>query len=161
MLETHWSRTVGPNEWYGQVKIDGAQAGVFVMVSSRQREVFDSLLDEEVASLPTDLQGLLEEVPLIVEDEPGDRLLAALKLDRRRTELCGLHWAVPLTEKSVWRGAEMPGRMMLFRGPIIRLVTRAGGGREALRRQIRITMLHEIGHHFGLNEENLAELGYG
>ena len=134
------------------------------MVSDRMRDEFDSLLDGQVAGLPGDLQALLEEVPLIVENEPSDRLLDELAVDRRTTELCGLHWAVPLTEKSVWRGAEMPGRMMLFRGPIVRLVAREGSGRvarEQLRRQIRITLLHEIGHHFGLDEQDLSALGYG
>ncbi len=136
-------------------------------VSDAQRELFDRTLDRIMADLPEQLHELLERVPLIVEDEPSDLLLEEMGLDRETTELCGLHWGIPLTERSVTSTAAMPDRMMLFRGPVIRLVTRSWTGRDLPRRrrelaeQVRITVLHEIGHHFGLDEDDLAALGYG
>jgi predicted Zn-dependent protease with MMP-like domain len=142
------------------------------MISTRDRQVFDDLLDQTIGRLPEHLHKLLEEVPLIVEDEPGAELLADMMGDGEGGDLCGLHWGVALTDRSVEASAEMPDQMMLFRGPILRLSGYTGsgmgirGGRGSrglteLRRQIKITLLHEIGHHFGLDEDDLSELGYG
>lgn len=99
---------------------------------------------------------MLEEVPLIVEDEPSQAVLDEMEVDDQ-TDLLGLHWGVPLTERSVQAPPHVPDRMMLFRGPIYRAAGRSLG---QLKRQIRLTLLHEIGHHFGLEEEDLAKLGY-
>ena len=135
------------------------------MLDPRARRRFDDLLDREVEALPPAIAGVLDELPLIVEDEPGARLLAELGDCPGATDLCGLHEAVSLTDRGVEDTGMLPGRMMLFRGPILRLAGyRVVGGVEVhaaeLHRQIRITLLHEIGHHFGLDEEDLARLGY-
>ena len=133
------------------------------MLTPRQRRIFDELLDEIMHELPEQLHELMEEVPLIVEDEPSDQLLDEMEMERDE-DLCGLHWGVPLTERSVQQSGELPDRMMLFRGPIMRLAGWRGvHDRETvdeLAEQIRITLLHEIGHHFGLDEDDLARLGY-
>ncbi|MEM1107156.1 MAG: metallopeptidase family protein [Planctomycetota bacterium] len=136
------------------------------MVSRRERDEFDRLLDDEVDALPEVILELLDEVPLIVDDEPTAQLLTSLGMDPSDENLCGLHDAIPYTEQSVEHGFEMPGQIMLFRGPIQRLAAEiAADEGEAysceLRRQIHITLLHEIGHHFGLEEEDLERLGYG
>jgi len=127
------------------------------------RDLFDRMLDEMVNELPDRLRSLLEEVPLIVEDAPSRQLLEELDIDPRESDLCGLHWGVPITERSVWQSGTFPDRMMLFRAPIMRLAHYRGrrSDEPALREQIRITLLHEIGHHFGLDEDDLASLGYG
>jgi len=126
-----------------------------------QRERFDGLLDQLIGQLPAHLQQLLEEVPLIVEDEPGRALKAEVAADEGG-ELLGLHWGTALPQRSVTAPWGMPDRMMLFRGPIMRVAGhRRGGHDEALAEQIRITLLHEIGHHFGLDEDQLTDLGYG
>ncbi|MFA9479051.1 metallopeptidase family protein [Phycisphaerales bacterium AB-hyl4] len=137
------------------------------MVTSAQRLLFDRMLDEIIDALPEQLHELLEEVPLIVEDEPSAALLADLEMEDDDADLCGLHWGTPLTERSVGGGDGMPDRMMIFRGPIFSLAGVGSGSRltpaqqDELYRQIRITVLHEIGHHFGLNEDDLDTLGYG
>lgn len=128
------------------------------MLSALQRRRFDALLEAQIASLPEHLQTLLEEVPLIVEDEPSPTELDEMGLDPAVTDLCGLHWGVPLTQRSVQHSGTLPDRMMLFRGPILRV---AGRRHQELERQVRITLLHEIGHHFGLDEAELDALGYG
>jgi len=128
------------------------------MLSPQHRRRFDTILDQLVDELPDHLHALLEEVPLIVEDEPSDDILDDMDIDSADTDLCGLHWGVPLTKRSVEQSAGFPDQMMLFRGPILRV---AGHKRMELERQIRITLLHEIGHHFGLDEDDLEKLGYG
>jgi predicted Zn-dependent protease with MMP-like domain len=133
-------------------------------MNTSRREQFDQLLEAILDALPEHLLELLEEVPLIVEDEPSSLLLQEMGIDRSSEDLCGLHWGVALTDRSVYASAGMPDRIMLFRGPIIRLAQAThdrGDFRESLRRQIHITLLHEIGHHFGLDEDDLTALGYG
>jgi predicted Zn-dependent protease with MMP-like domain len=126
------------------------------MLSAAHRQRFDDLLDTLITRLPPHIQALLEEVPLIVEDEPSDAVLDEMEIDDD-TDLLGLHWGVALTDRSVEAPATFPDRMMLFRGPIYRA---AGHSVRRLEKQIRITLLHEIGHHFGLDEDDLAALGY-
>jgi predicted Zn-dependent protease with MMP-like domain len=135
------------------------------MISSFDRQLFDRHLDRVMSALPDRIHAMLEEVPLIVEDEPSRGLLADLGLDPRHDDLCGLHSGVPLTERSVEALPSIPDQIMVFRGPILRMsrATVPGTGRDAtaeLARQIRITVLHEVGHHFGLDEDDLAALGY-
>ncbi len=134
------------------------------MLSPAIRLRFDDLLAAIIDELPPDIHALLEEVPVIVEDEPSNELLRELGMSRRRSELCGLHSGVALTRRSVEHHARLPDQVMLFRGPIVRVVNRMKSGRPGvadLEEQIRVTLLHEIGHHFGLDEEDLARLGYG
>lgn len=123
-----------------------------------QRDQFDQILESIIAQLPEHLHKLLEEVPLIVEDRPARELLKDMDIDPRTTDLCGLHSGTPLTARSVEHTAKLPDQMMLFREPIMRV---AGRRRLELEQQIRITLLHEIGHHFGLDEDDLTALGYG
>lgn len=135
------------------------------MLDPRIRRRFDDLLDREVAALPPHIAAVLDELPLVVDDEPGDDLLADLGYASGQADLCGLHEAVSMTDRGVEDTGMLPGRMMLFRGPIARLAGyRVVGGVEMnaseLHRQIHITLLHEIGHHFGLDEDDLADVGY-
>lgn len=136
----------------------------------RARQRFDDLLEEVIAGLPARVQSLLEETPVLVDDRPTRAMLAELGLDPADDSLCGLHSGTPLTHRSVSQGHDLPETIHLFREGI---VDHAGGWREwtdedgtthggeaAVRREIRITLLHEIGHHYGLDEEDLAALGY-
>lgn len=135
------------------------------MVRSADRRLFDDMLDELVDGLPEHLHDLLEQVPLIVEDEPSRRELESLGIDPGEGDLLGLHEGVALTDRSVEAPPTVPDRMMLFRGPILRLA-RADARQlnaefeDVLHEQIQVTLLHEIGHHFGLDEDDLEELGY-
>lgn len=138
-------------------------------LTAAQRDRFDRLLEAELDALPPQVRQWLDEVPVIVEDEPGDQLLDELGFTEEdqdadpdaSDDLLGLHTGIPLTERSVEDRPDVPDHIMLFRRPIY---DAAGGiGRpdmRELRRQIHITLLHEIGHHFGLDEDDLARLGY-
>lgn len=133
-----------------------------------ERERFDALLEDVLGRLPAALHNLIEEAPLIVEDHPSEELKRELDIEHN-DELCGLHTGVPLTERSV----EAPDLefIHLFREGIVEMaggwdegLDDAGepiGGENSIREEIRITILHEIGHHFGLDEDDLERLGYG
>lgn len=127
----------------------------------KDRRHFDNLLESIIEALPDDIRERLEEVPVVVEDQPSARELADLGIEGRGTLLCGLHSGIPLTSRSVEHSGAIPDRIMLYRQPIIAVSRfRRGGSLRDLERQVRITLLHEIGHHFGLDEDDLAELGY-
>jgi predicted Zn-dependent protease with MMP-like domain len=131
-------------------------------LSARERARFDRLLDEVLAELPPEVRDLLEEVPVIIEDEPSAKLLREMEMEEDEF-LCGLHWGVPLTQRSVESQGHAEN-IWLFRGPIVDLAAMESDRRtptdDDLRDQVRITLLHEIGHHFGLDEDDLARLGY-
>ncbi len=139
-------------------------------MNGRDRDRFDAILEQVLAELPKNIHQLLEQTPLIVDDRPSPELLAELGLDSDEETLCGLHSGIPLTERTVLDGVSLPETIHLFREGIIdeaggwtEWVDEEGtplGGLNEVRRQIRITLLHEIGHHFGLDEADLQRLGY-
>lgn len=132
------------------------------IVSDEERELFDGLLTDVLSELPQRLRDKLEEVPLIVEDYPDDDVLEEMGVDDPGS-LCGLHTGIPLTERSVEHSGTIPDTIYIYREGILNqsLDERGYVDDTELRRQIRITVLHEIGHHFGLDEDDLRELGYG
>ncbi|MDP7015451.1 MAG: metallopeptidase family protein [Pirellulaceae bacterium] len=128
------------------------------------REEFDSFVNQVVEELPDQLTKLLDETPLIVEDEPARHVLDALGVDR--AELCGLFSGVALTDRSPSLPFEPPTSVYIYRLGVRRLAAqqsrlRRSSRADELRRQIRITVLHELGHLHGLDEGDLARLGYG
>lgn len=125
------------------------------------RAYFDRQLEAVLDLLPQEVHDFLDESPLVVDDAPSPRVAREHGLDFR-SDLCGLYWGVPLTEKSVDQPFDLPEVIFLFREGICRLAgcTRPGQREAELRRQIRITILHEVGHHYGLGEDDLRELGY-
>ena len=133
-------------------------------LTDEQRQAFDELLERVIDELPDELRELLEEVPLVVEDFPSAKLLRDLDMDPEFDDLCGLHSGIALTDRSVEQSGTLPDQMMIFRRPIMSMVgvsNPRGKHRDALAEEIRITLLHEMGHHFGLDEEDLEQLGYG
>lgn len=126
------------------------------------RDYFDAQMDAVIERLPARVRELLEEVPLYVEDYPSKRIRAEMGV-RRRDELQGLYSGVPLPERTLDQAPVLSEVIYLFREGILSLASdRAGAIDEAsLREQIRITLLHELGHHFGMTETQLDELGYG
>ncbi len=129
------------------------------MLTSRQRKRFDTLLESVLAELPDEIHELLETVPLVVDDYPPRWMLDEVGVDDPH-DLCGLYSGIPLSQRSVMSDATMPETISIFRAGILSLAQATARGDDELRRQIRITVLHEIGHHFGMSEEDLAELGY-
>lgn len=126
-----------------------------------ERERFDALLEEVLETLPDEILDRLETVPLIVEDYPNPVLLREMGLPEDEP-LCGLHSGFMMTERSVEHAYSLPEEIHLYRRGIIEL---AGGwdqpeADDEVYAEIHITLLHELGHHFGLDEDDLERLGY-
>ena len=130
-----------------------------------QRSHFDGIVEEQVAALPYTIQLLLQETPLLVEDHPSAELLAELGIEAdRSSELCGVFSGLGLSERSVEDSMVEPETITIFREGLYALVdSRSDSGQsrdELLAHEIRVTILHEVGHHFGLDENDLDALGY-
>ncbi len=106
-------------------------------------EDFEELVDEALAALPPDFAARMDNVAVLVEDEPppGSRLL-------------GLYEGVPLPARHYY-SANWPDKITIFRGPLERLY---GGDPERLKREVRRVVLHEVAHHFGISDERLVEI---
>ena len=105
---------------------------------------FDDIVRRALDSLPAEIAGYMENVAVVVEDEnPED------------PDLFGLYHGVPLPERGDASGL-LPDKISIYRLPL----EESFDDPDELREEIRITVLHELGHYFGLDEDRLAELGY-
>jgi predicted Zn-dependent protease with MMP-like domain len=116
---------------------------------------FGALVEEAIAELPEEFARFLEEVPIEVRDNPDESHLRAAHVQRGGL-LLGLYVGRPRTVRSVEDSGAMPDVIYIFQEPIQAVCN----SREELVRQVRVTVLHEIGHHFGLGEDDLTRLGY-
>ena len=135
-------------------------------MTQEQRDRFDALMQDVLDGLGEKIDGLLEEIAVVVLDEPDPQMLRDLGIDpgdqEALDELCGLHTGTSLTERSVEHSADLPTTIHLFRRGIVSLAGgwEQPGADDEIYEEIRITLLHEIGHHYGLDEDDLEELGY-
>lgn len=126
------------------------------------RNEFDAVLEDVLAEMPPLVHELLEQVPLHVEDHPSHDVMVSTGV-RRRDQLCGLFTGIPLTERSVMHSGDLPNFVTIYREGIL-AVASDGFGRyddDSLFEEIRVTLLHELAHHHGLDEDELDALGYG
>jgi predicted Zn-dependent protease with MMP-like domain len=119
-------------------------------------EQFGVLVEEALESLPEEFSRRMENVVVEVEPRPSRELLDQMKLPRGEM-LLGYYDGVPLTEKSVSDPYEFPERILLFKDNIESFCRT----RKEVVEQVRKTLLHEIGHHFGMDEDDLDEVGFG
>jgi predicted Zn-dependent protease with MMP-like domain len=120
-------------------------------VAERARRLrFERLVNQVFRGLPDRIHDELDNVEIVVEDEPRSR-----HLDGASDELFGLYLGTPLSERGGWYTLTVPDVITLFRGPLERAFPNSG----ELKSQVRITLLHEIAHHLGIDEEDVAELG--
>jgi predicted Zn-dependent protease with MMP-like domain len=117
---------------------------------------FAELVERALEEVPAEFAQFLEEVPVEVRDQPDERDLAGLHL-KPNGLLLGLYRGRPRTQRSVQDTGAMPDTIYIFQEPIQQVCRTE----EDLVRQVRTTVLHEIGHHFGLGEQELRDLGYG
>jgi predicted Zn-dependent protease with MMP-like domain len=114
-------------------------------------EAFDRLVQEALRGLPARYAKLAEEVSVVVEEEPPAEVLADLDLDSE-DDLLGLYQGLPLSEESFFQpGGQQPPRIAIYRGPILRLCRTA----EEVKQEIRDTVVHELGHHVGLDDDEM------
>lgn len=109
-------------------------------------EEFESLVAEGIDSLHEDMLAELDNVIFLVEDEPEDG-----------SDTLGVYEGFSLVERGQYGFGEEPDRIILYRKPLLR----HSSSREELIREIRVTLVHEIAHYYGITEERIHELGWG
>lgn len=120
------------------------------------RKAFDRIVEAAIAALPEEYARWLDEVPVIVEDRPGKADADAVKdPDEEESGPLGMYVGPDLEEGPV--SGELPPRVMIYRQPLMDACT----SRDELEQEIRKTLLHELGHYAGMDEDQLDALGYG
>lgn len=107
-------------------------------------------------SLPAEFRRHLHNVVVVVEKRPKRGQLKAMGLDPRDDVLYGLYEGTPLSERSALDPPLLPDKITIFAEPLLRDFPDP----TELRKQIRLTVLHEIAHYFGIDEEDIEKLGY-
>ena len=112
-------------------------------------EEFEDLVGKALDGLPEEFAELLDNVVVTVEDEPSTEDLESVGLEPE-DELFGLYHGVPIGERDSYYSA-LPDRVVLYRGPLVR----ACRSRREILREVRDTVIHELGHYFGLEDEEM------
>lgn len=117
-----------------------------------RRDQFEGLVQQALRSIPAEFRDRIQNLAIIVEDEPDERLLDEMEVPPGET-LFGLYSGVPLTERGWDYGNRLPDRITVFQGPHEREYDE-----EDLVIAIGETLIHEIGHYFGMSEEDIEEI---
>jgi predicted Zn-dependent protease with MMP-like domain len=119
------------------------------------RKAFEALVHEAIQDLPQQFKDKLTNIAIIVEDYPSEELLERMDVPEDET-LLGLFEGVPLTERGHFDAPLYPDRVWIFQGPI----EDACSSPEEIKEEVRITVVHELAHFFGFDDDELEELGY-
>jgi predicted Zn-dependent protease with MMP-like domain len=114
---------------------------------------FKQRVVEALELIPAEFRPYLENVEIVVEDWPSEDLLAAMGIPEDEG-LYGLYTGTPLTERH-FDHAGLPDRIILYRNALLEDFP----DQDELRREVALTVLHELAHHFGIDEDRLTELG--
>ena len=109
-------------------------------------EAFEAIVVDELDRLPDDMVDGLENVVFVVEDRPEDGSL----------DLLGLYDGYALTERDRYGMGEMPDRIILYREPLLAITA----DEDELREEIHVTLVHEIAHFYGIDDDRLHDLGW-
>lgn len=116
--------------------------------SALSDQAFEAIVEAGLERIPTALLDLLDNVVIVVEDQPPADL---------PEDLLGLYEGVPLTERDEgWLAGALPDRISIYQQPLLQ----ACNSREELEEEVAITVIHEIAHHFGIDDDQLHELGW-
>lgn len=110
-------------------------------------EEFDAAVEEALELIPAQFREAIANVAVLVEPEPS----------AGEEELLGVYDGVPLTDWGQDWGGNLPDRITLFQGPLERMCAT----RDELLDEIAVTVVHEVAHHFGIDDDRLHELGWG
>lgn len=128
-----WSSSTGARETGAVIDIPGP--------------AFEDLVAQALDEVPAELARLVDNVVVVVEDEAP----------AHDPDLLGLYEGIPITERDTWYSGVLPDRITIYRRPTLRICATA----EEVVEEVHITVVHEIAHHFGIDDERLHELGYG
>ena len=117
------------------------------------RTAFEKLVADALDTIPRRFRDAMSNLVIVVEDEPSPDLLDEMEIEPPDT-LFGLYQGVPLTERHWGYGNTLPDRILLFQGPL----ERESDSDEDLVVGIGETLIHEVGHYFGLSEEEIEEI---
>ena len=117
------------------------------------RREFEQLVKEAVATIPPKFRRAVSNLAIVVEDEPSDALLEEMEIEPPDS-LFGLYQGTPLTERTWGYGNTLPDRITLYQGPI----EDASENDDDVVVCIGETLIHELGHYFGLSEEEIEEI---
>ena len=117
------------------------------------RERFAALVEDVLREIPRRFRDAMANVAVIVEDEPSPALLDEMDMEPGDT-LFGLYQGIPLTQRDSHYGNTLPDRISIYQRPI----EDACEDEEDVRACVAETVIHEFGHYFGLNEEEIAEI---
>ena len=110
-------------------------------------ERFDELVDQALDGIPDELASLVRNVVVLVEAEPP----------AEEPDLLGLYDGVALTDRTgMSEYVDLPDRIFIYRGPLLDLCA----DEAELVEEVRITVVHEVAHHFGIDDDRLHDLGY-
>ena len=109
---------------------------------------FEDLVAQALDEIPLELARLVENVVFVVEDDSPESYDGTL---------LGLYEGVPLTERGQWYAGAMPDRITIYRRPILAICRTI----DDVVDEVHVTVVHEIAHHFGIDDDRLHELGYG
>lgn len=117
------------------------------------RNAFESLVMKAVEGLPKQFRSYLKNVAIEVQEEPDAEALESVGMDRNDPdELLGLYWGRSIHGDSFFdTGGHLPDRVYIYRGPILRLCETE----DEVVREVQETVVHEIGHHFGLSDDDM------
>ncbi|MGH2559853.1 MAG: metallopeptidase family protein [Thermomicrobiales bacterium] len=117
-----------------------------------RRRRFERLVAHALRDLPDAVQRMLNNVAVVVEDQPSSEHLAEMDGDT----LFGLYQGVPLTERGSGYSMVLPDKITIFR----RSIEEACSTPRQIENEVRITVIHELAHHLGIDEDRLEELGW-
>jgi len=112
-------------------------------------------MESTILELPTEFQEKLRNIAIVVENYPSAELLDRMEVPEDET-LFGLYEGVPLTERGHFETPLYPDRILIFKGAI----EDACDTEEEVREELRITLMHELAHFFGMDDDELDEAGY-
>jgi predicted Zn-dependent protease with MMP-like domain len=125
------------------------------LMAHLSRKRFEQLVTEALKGIPAPLRAALDNIEVAVEDWPSEEQLEAAGVDPEDL-LFGFYHGTPLPERSPMQPYSLPDLISVFQGPL----EEACETEDELRDEIRRTVVHEIAHYFGFDEDRLAELGY-
>jgi predicted Zn-dependent protease with MMP-like domain len=128
------------------------RASILALNAKEIREEAARVLDE----LPEEFRERLNNIEIVVQKRPSKHQLTEMDLDSHEEVLYGLYEGVPLPERSAFDPPILPDKITLFSESLLTDFPDVG----ELREQIRLTVIHEIAHYFGMNDEEIEKLGY-